>query len=1169
MKKIFRMAIVFAVAGAALLTGCTKDYGTEIADLKNQVSSLSQKVDDLQSKISSGATITSVNKLGNGIEIVLSDGAKYVITNGEKGEKGDKGDTGATGAKGDKGDTGAAGAKGATGATGATGAKGDKGDTGAKGDKGDPGKDGTVVTISEDGYWVLDGVKQENFKAVGEKGEKGEDGLSWSIKEIDGVLYFVPSDETKADKVRIYPEGTQSGLTAVWADKALTIYGVQDAPNGQGFITIDLACDLKGLAFIPERIFDGLGLISVWNVDVADNAKTLNNKYPYVKVAASERAAKFLTTAPTKVAYRFNPQNADPAGYDYAFVNRSVYTKAVADKGDLVSIVSGPTADNGHYDFEIKLNKVATTADHAQTNDIVALKATAKDGTSDDIVSDYSYIENVVNWSYAIIHKDGYKAGKPKFYRKKAEHVVIKAATDYNDKDGITVNEKGELIDYDETKANPATIVLPYKSTGVDVLDYVETYAFQKEDLASTLGLEPKYDILFASVDTTDYATKGAVVTVGADKKKVKYESDDADKTNQNEFITLTGSTIKVDTDFVPSAAPAINRTPLLYVRSYVEVGGTKYYLAEAFIKVQIIGDETTPTNKRGWKIFLKHDVKFENLTATQTYKGTSGTFSAKFVNHKAQVVDSQNKDLAVVWAEVNQYVLDLLTDIEGNAGMSYDAFASAYDLDNPRLIFAKNGTNPKEASLKSGDEDCLAIEKKDAYLDPVTGELPLLSDIASYYDGIGYDFTSPANWKQNTNIVNITINNTAGYKPHKVFVLFEAWDNTLNEDVIFEFDYVYTHNHTFTIGDWILNPDYILGTQNHLVETKPAATAYYGEEPYETYGGVRIKGQGNTDNTAFIEHFKEYKIKTNDESKYEFKIMNYKKNIVDIDLATAGKGTVSYTTDDYAYWTVDGADLKAVVEGALGADVLLLNRMGLEDQKDILVQVTETCKADNTVKKVGYYYIVFEATAIEVVCNDILLGTYRIINDYATASELIKSIKDKNSGTDLFEKDADGVWVPTEAAKTVHGVPADAKVVITINKLTYNTTVNPQSGEVDTKESFGGRLGALDANQDIPGPAEPDYRIKKLEEPCINWWNMGTDLQNDKFAGFEISFKYTSQTSNIEVVPVKATGKLTVLSTDNSAKDPKWHAYHTFRGYIWTPGDFPMNDEPTGGDLK
>ncbi len=78
-----------------------------------------------------------------------------------------KGEVGPAGAKGDKGDTGEKGADGADGAAGAAGAAGENGADGAKGEDGEDGKDGkpglngapgSVVTIDDNGNWIIDGV---------------------------------------------------------------------------------------------------------------------------------------------------------------------------------------------------------------------------------------------------------------------------------------------------------------------------------------------------------------------------------------------------------------------------------------------------------------------------------------------------------------------------------------------------------------------------------------------------------------------------------------------------------------------------------------------------------------------------------------------------------------------------------------------------------------------------------------------------------------------------------------------------------------------------------------------------------------------------------------------------------------------------------------------------
>lgn len=68
------------------------------------------------------------------------------------------------------------GIKGDTGPTGPSGAQGEKGEDGKDGDDGES----PTITISDDGYWVINGVKS-NVKATGQKGEdgqKGKDGVS-------------------------------------------------------------------------------------------------------------------------------------------------------------------------------------------------------------------------------------------------------------------------------------------------------------------------------------------------------------------------------------------------------------------------------------------------------------------------------------------------------------------------------------------------------------------------------------------------------------------------------------------------------------------------------------------------------------------------------------------------------------------------------------------------------------------------------------------------------------------------------------------------------------------------------------------------------------------------------------------------------------------------------
>lgn len=87
------------------------------------------------------------------------------------------GTPGIEGAQGVPGEAGPQGPQGIQGEVGPQGSVGPQGPVGPQGEKGEDGKDGVTptVTISEDGYWVINGVKTF-YKALGEDGKDGQDG---------------------------------------------------------------------------------------------------------------------------------------------------------------------------------------------------------------------------------------------------------------------------------------------------------------------------------------------------------------------------------------------------------------------------------------------------------------------------------------------------------------------------------------------------------------------------------------------------------------------------------------------------------------------------------------------------------------------------------------------------------------------------------------------------------------------------------------------------------------------------------------------------------------------------------------------------------------------------------------------------------------------------------
>ncbi len=223
MKKIFRMAVVCALAGATLLyTGCTKDYSDDINDLKTRVSTVESTVASLQAAINAGAVITNVQTTSDGYVITTSDGKTYSITNGKDGANGKDGKDGVDGKDGKDG------------VDGKDGKDGVDGKDGKDGVDGKDGKDGSVVTIGEDGYWYIDGVKQDT-KAQIDQITLDENGYIC----IDGVS-----------------TGVKVGTVALWDQTAGTV--TFKGLNADGSDLVIGVCELQSIVFVPQIYLNGV-----------------------------------------------------------------------------------------------------------------------------------------------------------------------------------------------------------------------------------------------------------------------------------------------------------------------------------------------------------------------------------------------------------------------------------------------------------------------------------------------------------------------------------------------------------------------------------------------------------------------------------------------------------------------------------------------------------------------------------------------------------------------------------------------------------------------------------------------------------------------------------------------------------------------------------------------
>lgn len=568
-KNLFLAA--FVLTGLAGMTvSCNKD---EINSLNDRVTKVENALADLQTQITNGAVITNVESTANGVKVTLSDGSSFTLTNGKDGADGQNG---------------------------------------ANGQDGADGQDGSVVTIGENGNWFIDGV-DTGLPARGDDGANGQDGQDGEDGADAPTVYYYPGEDGFFVKVTILPDGTRDeepttisylssveGVTAVWDTEngVLILYGVEGAEDG---LTISLNSPLKSLAFVPETMTQGLGLIQFY--------------------ALYDAKGNFIAANTPEVTYRVNPANADLANVSWAFINRGVTTKVAGDETDLISIIGEPVAgEEGGLIFTISANNdedIPTDASQKGDNVLVALQATTD--TQEEIVSDYSFVEKTDIDEYQIVKYAPYYA-KPK-----------------------------EVIAYEPTTtlapalADETNITLGYNET-INVLDSLETYAPQEGKSLPEMYVKPTYKLTFPAT----------------------YLGEDG-KTNQQQFVSFDAETGELSVDdawLAQSSRPAIGRTPVIFVESFVKnTKGVDVKVAQCWLKVNIVGEKAEI-----------NDLYVSVAPATIEYSE----------------IPDEGEDIVLGWEQVN-------TDILAELGLTYTEFTSLYNVNASDLTLTFYDANGKK----------------------------------------------------------------------------------------------------------------------------------------------------------------------------------------------------------------------------------------------------------------------------------------------------------------------------------------------------------------------------------------------------------------------------------------------------------------------------------------
>ena len=302
--------------------------------------------------------------------------------------------------------------------------------------------------------------------------------------------------------------------------------------------------------------------------------------------------------------YRVNPSGAFV--YEYAqaeFLNRSVTSRAADDSKNLLNVVTTPviseggktenkyfTNNNGELTVRATLNGSRLSSNKA---DIVAFQL--KNGQTNWTTSDYVAISST-KINATLVDSVATKTAK-------------KAVEFYNRDQAITSShpENDAFIKQFVTLADAANVTMLYDGT-LDLKKLPGLYSTEKATFIKDLGF-------------TGMSYKFSLPAT--------YQSNDAQKTNQQWFVTLSNDGVLSanKTNLTDGLTPAVGRTPVVRVDAYLtDNAGASYMVASAYIKVSIVAEEPSTEEKGNVNVVLADkEVNYANLTGNMTETGKLG----------------------------------------------------------------------------------------------------------------------------------------------------------------------------------------------------------------------------------------------------------------------------------------------------------------------------------------------------------------------------------------------------------------------------------------------------------------------------------------------------------------------------------------------------------------
>ena len=668
MNKKFVGALLLGslIMAGGTFTGCS-DYDDDINSVNERVDEVRSTLEALQTQVNEGATISGVEKTDNGVVVTLSDGTTFELTNGKDG---------------------------------------------ADGAAGTPG---SVITIGENGNWIIDGV-DSGYPAQGPQGEKGEQGEQGPQGEpgtpgssVAGGIYYYPGTEGEFEgfwvKVEIDAEGNKTesnsgvawtnpvagGVSVVWDiyNETLTVDGVEE-----GTVVINLSRILKALVFAPELYLDGVEATKYEYLDgnyvtlegqVAgdyfDELKGEVVRYNIPDLNRPVAAGAYTLGSKDEVVYHMNPSSAAEDDYSYEFLyDNPEYISTRANGAGVTVNYLNKVKEDGDLKVTYQLESPELLAgkggEHTESSNIsvMALEAKTKNASEEKtITSDYAALVPVVESLQAIAfidHTTSENSACPKDLYNTGEEALKNVATldwEYN---GGTL-DLSKLLQVHYLSQNwtlPTSGV--HQSMGYE--EVVERYGlkWQYQMLPYTLGTNQTSESMYGMVDQNTGEFTPCMV-VG--------ENDGAGDETGNGNITQQpiGEGSK-------EGVSAIGRRPIVLVTLENEAGDI---VLAGYIKINI----TREMNEVG--------VVVDSWEAPYVCDGFSNTFS---------------------WADMSDEVIEMLH-------MSISDFRDAYSM-VPGQTYIKNANN--EMQLVSGNIYGTMIEHKDA-------QVPTTNDVVEWAGGI------------------------------------------------------------------------------------------------------------------------------------------------------------------------------------------------------------------------------------------------------------------------------------------------------------------------------------------------------------------------------------------------------------------------------------------------